>query len=326
MKYEFYILSRYLFLKIERSYSTIVEKSGVTLPQLRVLWIINSFPGVNSSMISKVGCWARPTVTKIIKILINKNLVSKDLTPNKKSKSIHLTEEGINIIKINKQTNNSSFPLLKLLNSIEDIELSQLIDIYKYTAIKSNNSFILDYIERLNILALKIQYDTFPESDRLKLENIVSLYNLLRVFVLSVENAHSLLLKTLNITYPQMRALTIIKAFEGITSVQLSEIALWSPSSANLVVKNLYNKGLIYKDKGAIKNSLHMYVTEKAECIIAKDKAENENKIPALTLLNNIPEENLKLLNKRLHSLNESVNNHMVVEFIDRCLYPVQKL
>jgi len=326
MKYEFYTLSRYLFLKIERNYSTIVEKSGVTLPQLRVLWIINAFPGANSSMISKIGCWTRPTVTKIIKILISKNLVQKDLTPNKKSKSIHLTAEGSDIIEINKQTNNSNFPLLKLLNHIDSIELNELLNIYSYTAIKSNNVFILDYIERINTLSLKIQYETFPKSDQPKLKNLVALYNLLRVFVLSVENAHSLLLKDLNLTYPQLRALKIIKAFKGITSVQLSELALWSPSSANLVVKNLYGKGLLYKNKGPVKNSLHIYITEKAENVIIRDAAENENKISTLNMLNDVPEEKLKQLNVLLHSLNESVNNHMVVEFIDRCLHPVNKL
>ena len=150
MKYEFYTLSRYLFLKIERNYCTIVEKSGVTLPQLRVLWIINAFPGANSSMISKIGCWTRPTVTKIMKMLLNKNLVHRDLTPNRKSKSIHLTDEGFNIVKINKQTSNSNFLLVNLLNSTDSSELDQLIEIYKYTAVESNNSFILDYIERIN--------------------------------------------------------------------------------------------------------------------------------------------------------------------------------
>jgi len=326
MKYEFYILSRYLFLKIERNYSTIVEKYGVTLPQLRALWIINAFPGVNSSMISKVGCWTRPTVTKIIKMLLNKNLVSRDLAPNKKSKSIHLTEEGFNMIEINKQTNNSNFPLLKLLNSNHYYDLEQLIDIYKFTAVKSNNLFILDYIERINILSLKIQYDTFPESQHTNLKNLVALYNLLRVFVLTVENDHSLLLKSLNLTYPQMRALKIIYAFKGITSVQLSELALWSPSSANLVVKNLFNKGLIYKDKGTIKNSLHMYVTEKAKAIIIKDVSENQNKIGTLCLLDNVPEEKLMKLNLQLHYLNEAINNHMVVEFLSRSLNPAHKL
>jgi len=326
MKYEFYTLSRYLFLKIERNYCTIVEKSGVTLPQLRVLWIINAFPGANSSMISKIGCWTRPTVTKIMKMLLNKNLVHRDLTPNRKSKSIHLTDEGFNIVKINKQTSNSNFLLVNLLNSTDSSELDQLIEIYKYTAVESNNSFILDYIERINTLSLKFHYDTFPESDQPKLKNLVALYNLLRVFVLSVENAHSILLKDLNLTYPQLRALKIIKAFKGITSIQLSEMAIWSPSSANIVVKNLYNKGLVYKNRSAVKNSLHIHITEKAEDLLIKDTNENENKISTLNLLDNVTEKKLKQLNKTLHSMNESVNNHVVVEFIDRCLYPVQKL
>ncbi len=323
MEYEFYILSRYLFLKIERTYSAIVEKSGVTLPQLRVLWIINAFPGVNSSMISKAGCWTRPTVTNIIKILLAKQLVERDASPNKKSKSLHLTRSGFNVINLNKQTNNSSFPLLKLLSISDRTDLRKLIEIYKHTALKSKNSFILNYIEKLNSLSLKIEYQSFADEDRPKLKSLVELYNLLRIFVLTVENEHSLLLKDMNLTYPQMRALKIINSFKGITSLQLSEMALWSPSSANLVVNNLYKKELIYKDKGSVKNSLHMYTTGRAEEIIKKDVDENINKIGTLHLLDEVPDEKLKQLNKLLHYLNEEVNNHMVVEFIER-LYPVQ--
>lgn len=325
MEYEFYILSRYLFLKIERTYNAMVEKSGITLPQLRVLWIITAFPGANSTMISKVGCWTRPTVTNIIKILIDKGLVEKDLSTNKKSKSIHITEKGLNIISINRQTNHSNFPLLKLLSIAEIEDINHLIEVYKYTTEKSGNTFILDYVEKINSLALKLQYSSFPESVRPKLESLVALYNLLRVFVLSVENEHSMLLKKMDITYPQMRALKIINAFKGITSLQLSEMALWSPSSANVVVKNLFKKGLISKDKGKVKNTVHMYSNEKAEKIIHKDVYENINKIGTLHLLNSVPNEKLNNLNKLLHHLNEEVNNHMVVEFLDKCLYPIHQ-
>lgn len=323
MEYEFYILSRYLFLKVERTYSAIVEKSGVTLPQLRVLWILNSFKGANSSMISKAGCWTRPTVTNMIKILVEKVLVEKDTISDKKSKSIHLTDKGFNIINVNKQTYESSFVLLKLLQIIEIEDINDLIEIYRYTAEKSGNSFIMEYVERINSLSLKIDYSTFPVNEREKLKSLVVLYNLLRVFVLSVESEHSLLLKSFDLTYPQMRALKIINAFKGLTSLQLSEIALWSPSSANLVVSNLFKKGLIYKDKGSIKNSLHIYVNEKSKKLIQRDINENINKLNTLHYLDNLPKEKLKQLNNLLHHLNEEVNNHMVVEFIDKCLYPV---
>jgi DNA-binding MarR family transcriptional regulator len=325
MKHEFYTLSRYLFLKIEREYATIVEKSGVTLPQLRILWIISAFPGANSSLISKIGCWTPPTVSRMIKILLEKKLISRDISKNK-SKGIHLTDHGIEIIQANKQAYGSAFPLLKLLGVSKEDELGSLIDIYRYTAMESGNTYIMDYIDRINELSLKIDYSTFPDADQPKLKNLVALYNLLRVFVLSVENAHSLLLKKLDLTYPQRRALMVIRTYRGITSSHLAEIALWSPSSANLVVKNLLAKNLIYKTKGIVKNTLHIYITRKGEELLDMDSKENENKIGTLNLLDNVPPRKLGELNRLLHFLNESVNNHMVVDFIDKCLYPVKKL
>ena len=325
MKHEFYILSRYLFLKIEREYAKIVEKSGVTLPQLRILWIISAFPGANSSMISKIGCWTPPTVSRMIKILLEKKLISRDISKNK-SKGIHITEQGIEAIQANKQSYGSSFPLLKLLGVSREDELDSLIGVYRYTALESGNNYIMNYIDRVNELSLKIDYSAFPDADRSKLKKLVALYNLLRVFVLSVENAHSILLKELDLTYPQMRALMVIRAYRGITSSHLAEIALWSPSSANLVVKNLLAKDLIYKNKGTVKNSLHIYTTRKGEKLLDIDSEENENKIGTLNLLDNVPSYKLGELNRFLHGLNESVNNHMVVDFIDRCLYPVKKL
>lgn len=39
-----YNLARYAFLKIESNYARTVETSGITLPQLRVLWIIKVSP------------------------------------------------------------------------------------------------------------------------------------------------------------------------------------------------------------------------------------------------------------------------------------------
>jgi DNA-binding MarR family transcriptional regulator len=325
MKLEFYTLSRYLFLKIEREYAKIVERSGVTLPQLRILWIISAFPGANSSMISKIGCWTPPTVSRMIKILLEKNLVDRDVSGSK-SKGIHLTAEGSRLIQENRQLHGSAFPLLKLMDSAEKEELDGLISVYKYTALESGNDYIMNYINKVNELSLKIDYSTFPEDDQPRLKKLVVLYNLLRVFVLSVENSHSLLLTKLGLTYPQMRSLRIIRAYSGLTSSQLAEIALWASSSANLVVKNLIAKGLIYRKRGIVKNSLHMYVTEKAEAELDRDSRENENKIGTLNLLDSVPKEKLRELNLFLHSLNESVNNDMVVDFIDRCLYPVQKL
>ena len=325
MKHEFYTLSRYLFLNIEREYAKIVEKSGVTLPQLRILWIISAFPGANSSLISKIGCWTPPTVSRMIKILLEKKLINRDISKNK-SKGIHLTDQGIEIIQANKQSYGSSFPLLKLLRVSREDELDSLIGIYRYTALESGNTYIMDYIDRINELSLKIDYSTFPNADQSKLKSLVALYNLLRIFVLSAENAYSLLLKKLDLTYPQRRALMIIRAYRGITSSHLAEIALWSPSSSNLVVKNLLAKDLIYKNKGTVKNSLHIYSTRKAEKMLDIDSEENENKIATLNLLDNLPSYKLEELDSFLHYLNESVNNDMVVDFINRCLNPVKKL
>jgi len=325
MKHEFYTLSRYLFLKIEREYAKIVEKSGVTLPQLRILWIISAFPGANSSMISKIGCWTPPTVSRMIKILLEKKLISRDISKNK-SKGIHITEQGIEAIQANKQSYGSSFPLLKLLGVSREDELDSLIGVYRYTALESGNNYIMNYIDRVNELSLKIDYSAFPDADRSKLKKLVALYNLLRVFVLSAENAHSILLKKLDLTYPQRVALMVIRAYRGITSSHLAEIALWSPSSANLVVKNLLAKDLIYKNRGTVKNSLHIYTTRKAEELLERDWKENENKIGTLNLLDNVPPCKLGELNRLLHYLNESVNNHMILDFIDRFLYPVKKL
>jgi DNA-binding MarR family transcriptional regulator len=325
MKHEFYILSRYLFLKIEREYANIVEQSGVTLPQLRILWIIRAFPGANSSMISKIGCWTPPTVSRMIKILLEKDLVSRDLSSGK-SKGIHLTNHGLDIIESNRQHHGSSFPLLKLLDASEQKELDGLIAVYKYTALESGNRYIMDYIDKINELSLKIDFTAFPQKEQPRLKSLVTLYNLLRVFVLSVENTHSLLLKKLDLTYPQMRALTVIRAFRGITSLQLAEMALWSASSANLVVKNLLAKDLIYRNKGAVKNSLHLYTTRKADAVLDRDSEDNENKIGTLNLLENVPADKLRELNTFLHFLNKSVKNDMVVDFAERGLYPVNKL
>jgi DNA-binding MarR family transcriptional regulator len=325
MKLEFYTLSRYLFLKIEREYANLVEKSGVTLPQLRILWITSAFPGANSTMISNIGCWTPPTVSRMIKILLEKNLIDRDASGSK-SKGIHLTAKGLATIQENRQLHGSAFPLFKLMDAAEKDELDSLISVYKYTAVESGNDLIMDYIDKVNNLSLKIDYSTFPEADQARLRKLVELYNLLRVFVLSVENSHSLLLNKLGLTYPQMRALTVIKAYSGLTSSQLAEIALWSPSSANLVVKNLLSKNLIYRKKGVVKNSLHMYVTDKAVEVLNEDSKENENKIGTLNLLDDVPKEKLRELNVLLHTLNKSVNNDMVVDFIDRVLYPVKKL
>ena len=89
-----YNLARYAFLKIESNYARNVETSGITLPQLRILWIIKVFPGISLSNIARIGCWSSPTVSNMIKILMNKKLIFKEETINKKVYKFQLTEIG----------------------------------------------------------------------------------------------------------------------------------------------------------------------------------------------------------------------------------------
>lgn len=314
--HSFYNLSRYLFLKIEKIYSSIVEKSGITLPQLRVLWVIKAFPEISPNKIAIIGCWSKPTVSIILKKLLAKNLIFIDAINNSKNKKIIITNEGINYINVNKQRKGDAFPLFSILNSTNAEELSDLINAYKHLMNESNNSFIFEYIKRINELSLKIDFQTFKPSEVNFLKDLVCLYNCLRIFILTIENSHNILLKKLNLTYPQLRALKILKGFNGITSVELSEIALWSPSTANLVVKNLYKRNLICKKRGNIKNSLHIYVTDYGNKIIEEDLRANHNKIQILNLVGNFPIEEIRKLNKLLYGLNSCLHNHRVKEYV----------
>ncbi|WP_443110696.1 MarR family transcriptional regulator [Caloramator sp. mosi_1] len=69
-----YNYSRYIFLKIENEYENYLSRFNITLPQLRCLWIIKSFPKISVSKISKIGCWSVPTVTNMLKLLEEKNI------------------------------------------------------------------------------------------------------------------------------------------------------------------------------------------------------------------------------------------------------------
>ncbi|MDP4178223.1 MAG: MarR family transcriptional regulator [Bacillota bacterium] len=314
--HSFYNLSRYLFLRIEQNYSKVIEKSGITLPQLRILWIINCFPGTSFTEAAKIGCWTGPTVTNMIKILINKNLLIIKNNSNNKTKNVFLTEQGNNIININKQRKGSTFPLSNLIHILSKDELTYLVNFYKYLSISSNNLLIFDYINKINEFSVKIDYNSYTDEESSILKDLVCYYNLLRIFVLTTENNHSLLLKELNLTYAQLRALKIIKAYEALTSKQLSEMALWSPSTANLVVKNLLSKGLIYKKKGLLKNSINIFITDKGKDIINNDYADNSNRIETLNILDNVSSEKLTYLNILLYSLNYALKNTMINDYI----------
>ena len=320
--YSFYNLSRYLFLKIEKTYNSIVLKSGITLPQLRVLWSINTYPGICSNEIAIIGCWSRPTVSNILKKLIEKNLIIVDSSSNNKMKKITITRTGIKYINLNMQEKGHEFPLFDILNSFNVGELRILNDAYKYFMNKSNNSFILEYIEKINKTSLEIDFESFKLCEKDFLKHIICLYNCLRIFILTIENNHNVLLKKFDLTYPQLRALKIIKAFEAITSVELSEIAIWSPSTANLIVKNLYNKNLIEKKRGNIKNYLHLYITDKGSSIINDDISLNNKKIEMLNLVDDFTTEEIRTLNKLLYRLNSCLHNDMVKDYILKSYKP----
>jgi DNA-binding MarR family transcriptional regulator len=312
-----YNLSRYIFLKIEHNYNALVETSGITLPQLRVLWIIKSFPGISLGEIAKIGCWASPTVTMILKSLMKENLVYRDANENKKLYKLKLTEEGNKYIEINKQGHNENFILLKLMDLFDKDELAFVIKIFTKLAINEENVIILDYINKLNTSSLKIDYDKFDKSFRIPLENLVCFYNLLRTFILNVESNHRKLLTKFNITYSQLRTLWIIEAFPGITSIQLSEISFKSPSTANSLVKTLFNNGLIYKEKSTVKNSLYLYISEKGENLIIEDFKTNQNNLSIFNNIHKISKDDLINTNHLLEVINIFLENKVVPTYIE---------
>ena len=101
--------------------------SGITLPQLRVLWIIKVFPGTSLSSIARIGCWTSPTVSNMIKILMNKKLIFKEETINKKVYKFQLAEMGMRFIDINKQDKQKKFYLFDLIGIFSHSELDFLI-------------------------------------------------------------------------------------------------------------------------------------------------------------------------------------------------------
>jgi DNA-binding MarR family transcriptional regulator len=313
-----YNLSRYIFLKIEQNYNNLIEKSGITLPQLRVLWIIKSFPGISLGEIAKIGCWASPTVTVMLKSLITNNLVFQHEHNNKKQYKLELTEIGETYININKQGHTSDFILLNLINLFGEEDSSFIIDTFKLLAINEENEIILDYINKLNKNSLKIDFDNFKKELRLPMETIISFYNLLRTFILNVERNHRKLLIDHDITYSQLRTLWIIEAFPGLTSIQLSEISFKSPSTANSLVKTLYSKGLIYKEKSMVKNSLYLYITKAGENLIIEDFKTNQKNLSIYNNIKNLSNEDLTKINTLLTKMNHALQNDKVSTYIEK--------
>lgn len=320
-----YNLSRYIFLKTENNFSNIVEKKGITLPQLRVLWILKSFPGVSLSEIAQIGCWAPPTVTKILKKLLEKNLVEREKSANKKIYSIVITDEGERFIQANRKGKDDDSPLIRLLDVLSVEELDFIIEVFKVICINKNNDIILKYIDSINEHCLKIDYSDFNDEETEILKRVVYFYNLLRTFILHVESNHRQLLLKFGITYPQLRALWFVEAFKGITSVQLSEISFWSPSTANLIVNNLYEKGYIYKEKSKVKNALYLFISEKGEELILEDFKVNQKNLIIYESVDKIPKENLSKANNILKKINIALQNNKVEEYIIRTFEVIEK-
>lgn len=314
----FYNLSRYCFLNIEYNYSSVVEESGITLPQLRVLWILKSFPGISLGEIATIGYWSCPTVTNILKILIDKKLVIKENSTNRKVYKLNVTEEGNKYININKQNKSKNFHLFDLMNLFSEEELDYIVEFYKYIIIKCGKDYIFQYVDKINSLSLKVDYSSFSTNETKKLKKLVFFYNTLRIFILHIEHNHRLLLKNLNLTYPQLRALWVIEAFPGITSRELSLLAFWSPSTANLIVKNLYAKNLIYKEKSTVKNSLYLFINSKGEHALIEDFKLNNHQLIINDYLKYTEEKTLNTINNYLYIINRKLKNDMVEIYIEK--------
>ena len=313
-----YNLARYAFLKIESNYGRTVETSGITLPQLRVLWIIKAFPGVSLSNIARIGCWTSPTVSNMIKILMDKNLIFKDEAINKKVYKFQLTEMGEWFINENKQNKQKKFYLFDLINLFSHKELDFIIGIFNKIIIKENKEFIFDYIEKINEMGLKIDLKDFDTNTVSIIKKTISLYNLLRTFILTVERNHREALKEFDVTYAQVRALWIIAAFPGITSSELSEISFWSPSTVHVIVKNLDSKNFIRKEKSSIKNAYYLDISNEGEALIIEDYKKNQKTLLIFEELKDVGFQDILDLNHLLSRINSKLGNYKTEEYIKR--------
>ena len=313
-----YNLARYAFLKIESNYARNVESSGITLPQLRILWIIKVFPGISLSNIARIGCWPSPTVSNMIKILINKELIFKGETINKKVYKLQLTQVGNDFINKNKQNKQKKFYIFDLIDLYSHSELDFIIDIFTRIIIKEKKEFIFEYIEKINEMNLKIDLTDFDTNKISIIKKIISIYNLLRTFILTIKSNHSELLNEFNVTYAQLRALWIIAAFPGITSSELSKISFWSPSTVHVIVKNLNNKHFIYKEKALIKNAYFLDISKQGKILIMEDYNKNQNTLLIFEELKDICLQDLLRLNNLLVSMNNKLGNYKTLEYIKK--------
>lgn len=323
--HKFYNLSRYLFLNIEWNYNNFVSKTDITLPQLRVLWIINIFEGISLGEIAKIGCWSPPTVTKILKLLMEKGLVVREITENKKLYTLNLTEAGYKLIRLNKMKKQDNTALLQLISQVNENDLNFTIEILKLITINSNNTVLLEYIDKLNKLGLKVDFKDFNCREKLIIEKLILFYNLLRIFILTLVNNHRNLLSDFKLTYPQLRALWIVDAFPGITSARLSKLIYLAPSTVNIIVKKLYEKELIYKEKSKLKNSLFLYISEKGEELLIKEFDINQKSFLIYKNLEFLSGSQLFKLNKFMLNLNLFLKNDFVKEYIEETFLVIEK-
>ncbi len=313
-----YNLSRYAFLKIESNYARMVETTGITLPQLRVLWIIKVYPGTSLRNIARIGCWTSPTVSNMIKILMDKKLIFKEEAINKKVYKFQISQAGKGIIDINKQDKEKKFYLFDLIGIFSHRELDFIIDIFSGIIIREKKGFIFDYIEKINEMNLKIDFKGFDIDTINIIKKTINLYNLLRTFILTVKDNHRQPLKEFNVTYPQLRALWIIAAFPGITSSELSEISFWSPSTVHVIVKNLNTKGFIHKEKSLIKNAHYLDISKLGENLIIGDYTKNQRTLLIFEELKYITPKDMVNLNSILSRMNSTLGNNKTEEYVKK--------
>ena len=313
-----YNIARYIFLKIESNYARAVETSGITLPQLRVIWIIKAFPGISLSDIAKIGCWTSPTVSNMIKILMIKKLIFKEETTNKKIYKFQLTQMGEQFININKQSEKNKFYIFDLMGVLTHKELDFIIYIFTGILIREKKEFIFDYIEKINEMNLKIDLTDFHIDEVSIIKKTITMYNLLRTFILTVENNHREPLKEFNVTYAQLRALWIIRAFPGITSKELSDISFWSPSTVHVIVKNLNSKGFIHKEKALIKNAHYLDISKQGENLIIEDYKKNQKTLLIFNELKDIKLQDILKLNCLLWTMNDTLGNYKTKEYVEK--------
>jgi len=324
--HKFYNLSRYLFLNIDWEYNDFVKNTGISLPQLRVLWIIKIYPGASMGEIAKVGCWSPPTVTKMVQSLIAKKLVIRLEPKGKKLFALGLTRDGETIIRINRLKKTDDFVLFNLLSTFKPDELDTTIGIFERITRNSNNNFLFDYIDKMNKMELKIDFQEFTELEKSGLQKLIQFYNLLRTFVLTTEKKHRNLLVPFNLTYPQLRSLWIINAFPGITAKKISQLSYLSPSTVNVIIKNLSNKSLMIKEKSELKNSLFLYITDAGKTLLVKDFNDNQKSLLAYSDLTFLTTAELKSLNLFMTKLNASSKKNYVQKYIAKTIIEIEKM